>query len=133
MDAKMKHLEFIQAAISRFSDHSFKLKGWAVVLLVALGAISARESNGGLALLACIPIAILWGLDGYYLSVERQYRALFDCVRSLDNDEIDFTMKIDQKQKAENGWLPAAFSTTLCLFYGSQLASVLLLYVAVTS
>lgn len=131
MSSKIKHLEFVQAAIGRFSDHSFKLKGWAVVLLAALSAISARESNEQFVLLACIPTIILWGLDGYYLSLERQYRALYDVVRVLDEENIEYSMKIDNNIKLENGWFSASKSKALLFFYGSLLVSIALLYVTV--
>ena len=32
MDAKVKHLEFIQHVVNRLATDSFRLKGWAVVL-----------------------------------------------------------------------------------------------------
>jgi hypothetical protein len=32
MDAKLKHLEFIQAVISRMSTSSFIFKGWAITI-----------------------------------------------------------------------------------------------------
>ena len=131
MSNKIKHLEFIQAAVARFSDHSFKLKGWAIVLLAALSAISARESNGHFVLLAFIPTLILWGLDGYYLSIERQYRALFNVVRVLAEEKIEFSMQISESQRLENSWASATISKTLCLFYGSLIASIGLLFMVV--
>ena len=36
MKAKLKHLEFIQGVINRLSTDSFRMKGWAVVLISAL-------------------------------------------------------------------------------------------------
>ena len=45
MDSKLKHLEFIQGVINRLSTNSFLLKGWSVVLVSALFALSANDAN----------------------------------------------------------------------------------------
>ena len=45
MDKKLKHLEFIQGVINRLSTNSFLLKGWSVVLVSALFALSTQDSN----------------------------------------------------------------------------------------
>lgn len=45
MDRKLKHLDFIQGVINRLSTNSFLLKGWSVVLVSALFALSANNSN----------------------------------------------------------------------------------------
>ena len=34
MDAKLKHLELIQGVVNRLAADSFRIKGWAVVLVV---------------------------------------------------------------------------------------------------
>ncbi|HUV77227.1 MAG TPA: hypothetical protein VMW06_04125, partial [Desulfobacterales bacterium] len=67
MDRKLKHLEFIQGVINRLSTNSFLLKGWSVVLVSALFALSANKSNVRFIMLAYIPSIIFWGLDGYFL------------------------------------------------------------------
>lgn len=43
MDNKVKHLEFIQGVVNRLSTDSFLLKGWSVVLVSALFALSASQ------------------------------------------------------------------------------------------
>ena len=63
-ERKLKHLEFIQGVINRLSTNSFLLKGWSVVLVSALFALSAADSQPIFALLACIPAFVFWGLDG---------------------------------------------------------------------
>ncbi len=44
MDAKLKHLEFIQGVINRLASASFKMKGWSVVLVSALLVLLAGSS-----------------------------------------------------------------------------------------
>ena len=45
MDAKLKHLEFIQDVITRMNSNSFLLKGWCVTLMSVLFALSARDTG----------------------------------------------------------------------------------------
>ena len=67
MENKRKHLELIQGVINRLSTNSFLLKGWSVVLVSALFALSASDSRPAFVLLAYIPASIFWGLDGFFL------------------------------------------------------------------
>ena len=73
MESKTKHLEMIQGVINRLSTNSFLLKGWSVVLVSALFALSAGDSNPAFIFLAYIPTLVFWGLDGYFLWEERKF------------------------------------------------------------
>jgi len=116
MNAKQKHLEFIQGIINRLAADSFRIKGWAVVLVSALLVLLVREGRSDLALVGFVPVLAFWGLDGYFLRQERLFRALYDQVRQLEEDRVDFSMNTAPFSRT---WLRAIFSTTLCLFYGA--------------
>lgn len=91
-EGKLKHLEFIQAVISRLSNCSFILKGWAVTAsTVGIGFVA---ENGETEMLSavCIAIAVLWILDGYYLSNERLFRRHYQTIAS--QSETDFNMDV---------------------------------------
>jgi len=92
MEAKLKHLEFIQGVINRLATDSFRVKGWSVVLIAALFVLLAREGRVEFALIGFAVVIVFWGLDGYFLWQERLFRALYDHVRSLNLDSIDFSM-----------------------------------------
>ena len=92
MEAKLKHLEFIQGVINRLGTDSFRMKGWAVVLVSALLILLAREECVEFAYVGFFPVLIFWGLDGYFLRQERLYRDLYDHVRGLDKADIDLSM-----------------------------------------
>lgn len=126
MDSKLKHLELIQGVINRFSTNSFLLKGWSVVLVSALFALSASDSKVSFILLAYIPTIVFWGLDGYFLSVERLYRKLYDQVRVKENDDIDFSMDTSSLNEKDHPWASATLSKTLVPFYGSLLCSIII-------
>jgi hypothetical protein len=118
MTNKHKHLEFIQAAIGRMAANLFLLKGWAVTLTSALFALAARDAEEIYFLIAFFPILIFWALDGYFLSQERRFRALYDHVRRLSESEIDFSMSTDAfKADKPNTWRGAMLSRTLLVYY----------------
>jgi len=117
MDNKLKHLELIQGVITRMAGNSFLIKGWSVTLAAALFALAAKDANPKLIALAYYPILIFWVLDGFFLSQERRYRALYDKVRSLPEANIDFSMDTTEFNSGRNTWASAALSTTLLIFY----------------
>lgn len=125
MDRKLKHLEFIQGVINRLSTNSFLLKGWSVVLVSALFALSANNSNVRFILLAYIPAIVFWGLDGYFLSLERVYRKLYERVRTKSADEIDFSMDTADLESGFNEWLSATLSKTLIPFHGALVGAII--------
>ena len=71
-DRKLKHLDFIQGVINRLSTNSFLLKGWSVVLVSALFALSASDSNMKFVVLAYFPAISFWALDGYFFENGRK-------------------------------------------------------------
>jgi len=126
MDRKLKHLDFIQGVINRLSTNSFLLKGWSVVLIAALFALSANNSNVKFVLLAYFPAVAFWALDGYFLSLERGYRKLYDKVRSLKPDEIDFSMDTKEVHSGPHKWASAFLSKTLIVFHGALIGAVII-------
>ncbi len=71
-----KRAEILQGIITRMAQNSFTIKGWAVTVIVALLAFANKDTERYFALLAFYPSVAFWGLDAYYLMVERQFRAL---------------------------------------------------------
>jgi 4-amino-4-deoxy-L-arabinose transferase-like glycosyltransferase len=89
---KLKHLEFIQNTITRMSTNSFIIKGWAITIITALFAFSAKESNTHYAYLAYFVTPLFWYLNSFFLLQERRYRELYNDVREINEDNIDFAM-----------------------------------------
>lgn len=129
MDQKLKHLDFVQGVINRLSTNSFLLKGWSVILVSALFALSANDSRVAFVYLAYIPAVVFWGLDGYFLALERTYRLLYDRVRDLPPGKIDFSMDTSELSGGAGAWLKAVFSKTLFPFHGAILAAIALVMV----
>lgn len=126
MDAKLKHLEFIQGVINRLSTNSFLLKGWSVVLASALFALSAANANLVFVYLAYIPACVFWGLDGYFLALERDYRELYDVVRETKPDAVDFAMTLPRRPGGFLRWAAATLSKSLVPFHGALIASIVI-------
>lgn len=129
VDQKLKHLEFIQGVINRLSTNSFLLKGWSVVLVSALFALSAHQSQVDFIFLAYIPAIVFWGLDGYFLNTEKTYRNHYDRVRVRDPETIDFSMDIRDLLKESDGWVCTTFSKTLLPFHGSVIGAIVIVMI----
>lgn len=123
---KHKHLEFIQASINRMSGNLFLLKGWSITLIAALFALAAKDTNKAYILIAYFPLFIFWTLDGYFLSQERRFRALYEHVRKLKEEDIDFSMDMGAfRSDSRTTWMSAMGSRTLVIYYAG-LAVVML-------
>lgn len=118
MENKRKHLEFIQLVITRMNVNSFLLKGWSVTLVAALFAFAAKDSDINYVIITYISTPIFWLLDAYYLSLERQYRGLYNSVKNKNEEEIDFDMNAKQFEKGKDTWLSSILSITVLFFYG---------------
>lgn len=118
MDRKLKHLEFIQAAISRMANNSSLFKGWTVTIAAALSAFAAIESRAALLSIAIVSTVMFWAMDGYYLWLERGFINLHKQVAVKNENEIDFSMQID-KTHAFGRWLKTCWRPHLWTFYGT--------------
>jgi len=124
MEEKIKHLEMIQGVINRMASNSFLLKGWSVILVSALFALGAKDSNKTFILLAYFPALAFWILDGYFLQQERLFRKLYDKVREMKNEDIDFSMNTSIVKKEVKCWFCVCFSKTLLIFHGVIIAAI---------
>ena len=96
MENKYKHLEMVQGVISRMASNSFQLKGLCVTIAVAISALAVIRSNAIMYLLLLLPIISFWLMDAYYLHQEKLFRSLYDAVRVMENDKVDFSMETSQ-------------------------------------
>ncbi len=127
MQAKLKHLEFIQRSIDRLASDSFRVKGWSVFLTAALAVLWTREERIEIAFIGLVPVLVFWGLDGWLLRQERLFRALYDRVRELDDHAVDFSMNTAALRTSRaRTWLGAVFSKTLIVFYGALILTIVL-------
>ncbi|MEU9862052.1 hypothetical protein AB0D99_14335 [Streptomyces sp. NPDC047971] len=117
---RIKHLEFIQAVVTRLGNNSFLLKGWAMTLTAAILALSAGRLSWQIALSGIVPLLGFWFLDSYFLRQERLFRALYEDARTPDSTVEVLSMNVGP-YLARVTLAKAAFSQTLVLFYGALL------------
>lgn len=125
MENKTKHLELIQGVVNRLSTNSFLLKGWSVVLVSALFALSAGGSNPAFVFLAYFPASVFWGLDGYFLWEEKKFRKLYEHVRQLEEAKIDFSMDTTAVKGQAGTWFDATISKTLVPFHSVLIGAII--------
>ena len=119
MENKRKHLEFIQNIISRMAGNLFFLRGWTITLIVALLALLAKDVGSDYIIpFLIVLIFVFWILDSYFLSQERLFRDLYNHVRKLKEEDIDFSMNTNEYKKyKKNTLVYSMFSSTLLVFY----------------
>lgn len=126
-ELRLKHLEFIQGTIARMAGNLFYLRGWVVTLIAGILVLLTQAQSGNLPIIFLMFVMVIfWVYDGYFLSQEKMYRDLYDKVRILDEDKIDFSMNVDEfKKYKKNSIIFCIFSKTLLFFYGPLLISAL--------
>lgn len=87
-----QELEQIQNIIDRQASNSFKIKGWAVTLIVVVLLFRAKDIHLAV---AYIPLIGFWYLEAYYLRQERKFRALYDWVRQNRGNTDDHLFDMD--------------------------------------
>jgi hypothetical protein len=131
MENKRAHLEMVQAIINRMSVNSFLLKGWSVVLISALFALAAGDSQALFVYLAYFPAIAFWGLDAYFLRQERLFRKLYDRVRHIDEAEVDFSMDTSPVDGEVAAWSAVVFSKTILVFHGTVFGSIVIVMLVI--
>ncbi|MDP3696436.1 MAG: hypothetical protein Q8R55_00200 [Candidatus Taylorbacteria bacterium] len=125
---KIAHLQMIQGVIDRMGGNLFYLRGWVISLAAGgLVLLTQLEDGGRLPIIFLGLITLLfWAYDGYFLSLERNYRKLYDKVRMMDENEVNFSMNIrDFKRDWDSSILACIFSPTLRFFYSPLLFAIL--------
>lgn len=78
------YLSILQSVISRMATNSSNCKTWCVSLVSAIIVIVADKGKPNYVWISIIPVALFLLLDSYYLSLERQFRSVYnDFIRKL--------------------------------------------------
>ncbi|MGN9756743.1 hypothetical protein [Streptomyces sp. SD31] len=125
---RIKHLEFIQATITRLGTNSFLVKGWALTLAAGLLALSASRLSWQLAAVGVVPLLCFWYLDCFFLRQERAFRRLYDAARAPDSTVEVLSMNV-APYLSRMPWPEVWLTPTLLLFYAPLLLADLALVV----
>lgn len=79
-----KHLDFIQATISRLAGNSASTKTGTVLIGLAGFGLSRAAEKSSITLAAVLVVAVLGVLDAQYLRQERLFRKLYEAVSSTE-------------------------------------------------
>jgi len=117
-EAKIRHLEMIQAVVTRMANNSFMLKGWSVTLIAGIFVLASKDSNQMYLLVAYVPIILFWFLDSYYLQLERKYRVLYNRIRVCEEADQTFDLSAPASSKLDKTYYTQSlFSRTEFWFY----------------
>jgi hypothetical protein len=123
---RIKHLEMIQAVVARLANEAALIRGWALTVSSAFFAFAAQSYSWRVAAVGLLPVVAFWGLNAYYLRLERQYRKLHDrvCTGAVD------LFSMDASKEEVKTWGKTLWSRPLFAFYGVILAVGAILIVA---
>src|SRR5262249_3142387 len=122
-----KHLEFVQAVITRMATNSFLLKGWNVSIATGLLALGARDLGASVAILTLLPGVTFWCLDAYYLRQERLFRCLYEDLCSPDFKPGEkFSLSTRRYSDSVPGWPRTLWTPTIAMLHGSVVATALI-------
>lgn len=117
-EKRIAHLGFIQGVITRMGGNLFTLRGWMITLVVGLSVAFLEVGRNELQIILVLVVFIFWIHDAYFLSLERSYRCLYDKVRKLKEDDVDFSMDITEFNKLRTTSIYyCMISGTLAYFY----------------
>lgn len=91
---RIKHLEMLQAVITRMAQNCFQLKGWGVVVVAGLLALGGKEMERTMIYVAYVPVFFFALLDAAYLTYEQNFRTLYDLVRDGDQRVKPFALRL---------------------------------------
>lgn len=80
---RRRHLDYLQAVITRMSSASSTTKGWLLPVITATYGYALTAGDEGVAMLGLMGVALFALMDANYLGQERAFRALYDRVARL--------------------------------------------------
>ena len=95
-------------------------------MVSAMFALAAKDAQLSFVYLAYFPAIAFWGLDGYFLRQEKFFRKLYDYVRGLSEDQIDFSMNTSKVKDQVDSWASVTLSKTLFAFHGVIVVTIIL-------
>ena len=132
------YLPLIQGVVSRMAANSANCKTWCVTLITALFALAIDKGKPAAILLGLFPLALFCFVDAYYLSLERDFIAIYnEFVEKLRNntatanDAFMLTPANTGLLQRLKATLARFNSFSIWPFYGIILLTVLITYAQV--
>jgi hypothetical protein len=124
-DLRVKHLEMLEAVISRVAGQGATLKNYCITLTTAVCGFAITLQKPVVALLSLLPVIVFALLDAQYLRLERKFRAAFEDVRLGDwKAAPNFEMRTVGALKAS--YWGALLSWSIAIFYAPLAIGVII-------
>ena len=108
-DDRRKHLDFIQAVVTRMSAASSSAKGWLLPVVTATYGYALVKHSAPVALLGVGASLLFAYLDANYLRQEKRFRSLYKAVAEGKSQIATFSLQPDDlppevPTKAKGDW-----------------------------
>lgn len=91
-----KHLDFIQAVITRMSAASSSAKAWLLPVVTAAYGYALVQRADSVALLGLAATLLFAYLDANYLRQEKRFRSLYKVVASGNYEVANFSLQVSE-------------------------------------
>jgi hypothetical protein len=92
---RRKHLDYIQATITRMSAAATTTKSWLMPVVTATYGYALTQEDGSVAALGLAAVALFAYLDANYLRQEKRFRRLYKAVAEGENKIAAFSLNPD--------------------------------------
>lgn len=114
----VEHLQMIEGVIDRLAQNSTNMKNWFLAIASALLGFGSANGNSKLGWIALVSGVVFWGLDAFYLMLERRYRRLYADVANSKADIPPFSMQTNKyKTGRETLWSSIRSCSTLWFYF----------------
>jgi hypothetical protein len=125
MEKKLAHLKILVDLLDMVNRSDVYAKRWAVSFSAVFIALGTQQPGLRVAYLAILPLLLLWFIDAQNYRREYLLRTLYDRVRALPEEQIDFSINVEALPEARRGTLSWMFCSSALTFYGAMVAGVI--------
>lgn len=126
MEKKVAHLKMLIDLLDMVNRSDVYAKRWAVSFAAVFIALGTQQPGIRVAYLAILPLLLLWLIDAQNYRRESLLRTLYDRVRVLSEEEIDFSIDVETLPEARRGVLWWMLCPSALTFYGAMIAGVVI-------
>jgi hypothetical protein len=119
--AVQSHLAIMQSVIQRMAANSTSAKTWCITLVSAILVIVADKQRPQYIWLSLVPAMLFFGLDAYYLALERGFRCSYNAfIKKLHSNtlKVDDLFVVEPKGALAAHLVSAFRSLSIWPFYG---------------
>lgn len=118
------------------ATNSANCKSWCITIVSAILVLAVDKGRPAIALIACLPVLVLFALDAYYLALERTFKSAFNCFAGrLQRQELRVSELFTIRDPAEPAvpWRDALGSVSVWPFYLCLMGATAIVWLIVRS